>query len=74
MSSFKRGFANIPVIKKNLKGDKYYGYTPDWQNFLKCSEWAADSLPDSALVASRKAPMSFVYGNGKKFFPIYSVV
>ncbi|MCC6370919.1 MAG: hypothetical protein IT236_07945 [Bacteroidia bacterium] len=74
MSSFKRGFQNFPIVKKNLKGDMYYGYTPDWQNFLKGSEWCADNLPAEALVASRKAPMSFVYGKGKKFFPIYSVI
>lgn len=74
MSSFKRGFTNLPIVQKNLKGDKYYGYTPDWQNFLKCSEWCADSLPQESFVASRKAPMSFVYGKGKKFFPVYSVV
>jgi hypothetical protein len=74
ISSFKRGFKNIPVIQRNLKGDKYYGYTQDWQNFLKCSEWCADSLEAGSLVASRKAPMSFIYGKGKKFFPIYSVI
>lgn len=74
LSSFKRGMNNLPIVKKNLAGDKYYGYTPDWINFLKCSEWCADSLPESSFVASRKAPMSFVYGKGKKFFPIYSVI
>ena len=74
ISSFKRGVVNIPIVKKNLAGNIYYGYTPDWQNFLKCSEWCADSLPKNTLVASRKAPMSFVYGKGKKFFPIYSVI
>ena len=74
ISSFKRGFKNIPVIQKNLKGDKYFGYTQDWQNFLKCSEWCADSLKENSLVISRKAPMSFVYGKGKKFFPVYSVI
>ncbi|MBA4241389.1 MAG: hypothetical protein C0448_11725 [Sphingobacteriaceae bacterium] len=74
MSSFKRGTANLPIVKKNLAGNIYYGYTPDWQNFLKCSEWCADSLPKNSLVASRKAPMSFVYGKGKKFFPVYSVI
>lgn len=74
ISSFKRGFKNIPIIQKNIKGDKYFGYTQDWQNFLKCSEWCADSLGPNTLVASRKAPMSFVYGKGKKFFPIYSVI
>lgn len=74
LSSLKRGFVNLPIVQKNLKGDKYFGYTPDWKNFLKCSEWCADSLPKESLVASRKAPMSFVYGKGKKFFPIYSVI
>jgi hypothetical protein len=74
ISSFKRGTANLPIVKKNLAGNIYYGYTPDWQNFLKCSQWCADSLPANTLVASRKAPMSFVYGKGKKFFPIYSVI
>ncbi len=74
LSSFKRGFKNLPIVQKNLAGDKYFGYTPDWQNFLKCSEWCADSLPKKSLVASRKAPMSFVYGKGKKFFPVYSVI
>jgi len=74
MSSFKRGFKNIPIIQKNLKGDKYFGYTQDWQNFLRCSEWCADSLDPKSVVVSRKAPMSFVYGKGKKFFPVYSVI
>lgn len=74
MSSFKRGSKNLPIVQKNLKGDLYFGYTPDWQNFLKCSRWCADSLPSNSFVASRKAPMSFVYANGKKFFPVYSVI
>lgn len=74
LSSVKRGLPNIPIVQKNLKGDKYFGYTPDWQNYLRCSAWCADSLPKESLVACRKAPMSFVYGKGKKFFPIYSVI
>lgn len=74
LASVKRGAANIPIVKKNFAGNIFYGYTPDWQNFLKCSKWCADSLSQNTLVASRKAPMSFVYANGKKFFPIYSVI
>lgn len=73
-STIKRSSKNLPIVSKNLKGEKYYGYTPDWINFLKCSEWCADNLPANSLVASRKAPMSFIYGKGKKFFPIYSVI
>jgi hypothetical protein len=37
------------------------------------SEWAGTHLPDSALIACRKAPMSFIYGKGKSFYGIYSV-
>ncbi len=74
ISSFKRAAINYPIFQHALKGDIYYGYTPDWQNFLKCSAWCADSLPPSSFVASRKAPMSFVYAKGKRFFPIYSVI
>jgi hypothetical protein len=74
VSSVKRASVNIPIATKNLKGDIYEGYTPDWKNFLKCSRWCKDSLPENSLVVSRKAPMSFIYAKGKKFFPIYSVI
>jgi len=72
--TLKRTKKNIPIVKKNLiKGDKFEGYTDDYKNFLKLSEWCADSLPKGAFVASRKAPMSFVYGRGMEFYPIYKV-
>lgn len=64
---------NTKALKKNLAGDIYYGYTPDWENFLKMSRYCADSLPDSAQVLSRKPNMSFIYGNGKKFVGQYWV-
>ena len=64
---------NTVALKKNLNGDMYYGYTPDWENFLKMSKYCADSLPDSTQVLSRKPGMSFIYGNGKKFVSQYWV-
>lgn len=73
ISTTKRGIKNIPIVLKNLQGDIYYGYTPDWLNFLKASEWCGNNLPPNAYVASRKSPMSFIYGK-RKFFPIYSVI
>lgn len=73
ISSFKKSANNIPIVMKNLNGDKYFGYTPDWINFFKMSEWCSGNLSDTSLVASRKASMSFIYGNGKKFFPVYKV-
>lgn len=59
--------SKITAFKKNLSGDIYYGYTPDWENFLKMSKYCSDSLPDSSVVLSRKPAMSFLYGDGKKF-------
>jgi len=74
ISSTKKARKNLPVLSKNLKGEKYYGYTPDWVNYFKMSEWIGDNLSDSSLVACRKAPMSFIHSNGKPFFPVYKVV
>lgn len=74
ISSTRRAKINAPILSKSIKGDIYCGYTLDWVNFLKMSEWCGENLPDSALVVSRKAPMSFVYAKGKKFFPLYQVI
>jgi hypothetical protein len=62
---------NITSLKKNLGGDIYYGYTPDWENFLKMSKYCADSLPSGTQVLSRKPNMSFIYSNGKRFVGQY---
>lgn len=64
---------NIPALKKNLGGDIYYGYTPDWVNYLTLSKWCADSLPKDAFVMVRKPEMSFIASGGKKFYGVYAV-
>lgn len=69
--TLKKAEENSTTLRKNLAGDKYYGFTPDWENFLKMSEWVSKNIPDSIKVASRKPSMSFIYGNGREFFPIY---
>lgn len=73
ISSVKRAATNIPIAIDNLKGDKYKGYTQDWINFLKASEWCAQNLPDDVVIASRKEPMSYIYSGGREFYPIYRV-
>jgi len=64
---------NIAALKKNLSGDIYFGYTPDWENYLRLSKWCADSLPNDAYVMVRKPEMSFIASRGKKFYGIYQV-
>ena len=62
---------NVSALKKNLSGDIYYGYTPDWENFLKMSKYCADSLPSTVGKLSRKPNMSFIYSNGRSFVGQY---
>ncbi len=73
VTSVDKAKNNLPVLKENLAGDKYSGYNPDWINYLKLSEWCAYNLPPNSLVAVRKAPMSFIYAKGKRFYPVYNV-
>ncbi len=63
--------ANRKVLAENIKGNMYYGFTPDWQNYLKMSEWVGENIPDSVGVASRKPSMSFIYSKGHDFHGIY---
>ncbi len=62
---------NLPVLSKNLSGDKYYGFTEDWQNYIKLSEWCSTNLPKEAGISCRYPTMSFIYGNGREFSGIY---
>ena len=62
---------NQKVLAKNLSGNLYYGFTPDWQNYLLMSRWVGDNIPDTAVVASRKPSMSFIYSKGRDFYGIY---
>ncbi len=62
---------NQKVLSKNLSGNMYYGFTPDWQNYLLMSKWVGEHIPDTAVVASRKPSMSFIYSNGRDFYGMY---
>jgi hypothetical protein len=62
---------NQKVLSKNMSGNLYYGFTPDWQNFLLMSKWVGENIPDTAVVASRKPSMSFIYSNGRDFYGMY---
>ena len=57
---------NVPVLQENLFGNQLYGLTPDWQNFIRGSQWAAKNLDKNALIISRKPSISKVY-TGRDF-------
>jgi MFS family permease len=57
---------NLPVLQQNLLGDKLYGLTPDWANFIKGSQWVTENLDKDAVIVSRKPTLSKVY-TGRDF-------
>ncbi|MDR1581815.1 MAG: hypothetical protein LBS55_00905 [Prevotellaceae bacterium] len=63
---------HYPQLQKNLTGNKYYGFTPDWINYFLMSEWAAKNLPKDKVIVCRKASMSFIY-TGRSFHGISAV-
>ena len=71
--TFKNVSERFPIFLENIKGDATYGYTPDWQNYIKMTKWSAENFPnETKSIAVRKAPMSFIFSEGKEFYPIYS--
>ncbi|MBI9055917.1 MAG: hypothetical protein JEY96_19000 [Bacteroidales bacterium] len=64
--------ANNEYLKQNLAGNRFYGMTPDWINYIKMSEWAAKNVSDSFMIACRKPSVSFVYAK-RKFHGIYRI-
>lgn len=75
-ASFKQMLFNVkehaPSLQASLSGNKFYGMTPDWINYIKMSEWVADNIPEDEMVAARKPEISFVY-SGRGFYGIYNV-
>lgn len=63
---------NLPVLRENISGDPYYGYTPDWVNYLEMGKWVSKHIPADKVVAARKANPLSVYCNGRDFYGIYA--
>jgi hypothetical protein len=59
------------VLQKNIAGDKLYGLTPDWVNYIKIVQWANKNLPKESVVACRKPDIAFIYTQGKNHYGIF---
>lgn len=65
---------NRPVIEAYLNGDKYYDYTPDWQNYFRACEWIGENLEtDRGKIACRKPQIAAILSNMDVFHGIYKV-
>jgi hypothetical protein len=61
--------AQIPVLKHNFGGDKFYGYPTELENYLKLAEWTGRNLPQKEVIACNKPNIAQIYGN-RKFYGI----
>ncbi|MEZ5001655.1 MAG: hypothetical protein R2730_01355 [Chitinophagales bacterium] len=51
------------TLRKNLSGDKLYGFTDDWVNYIKTVQWAHENLEDYYIIC-RKPQIAFIYTEG----------
>ncbi len=71
----QKSYNNIDLdnLEKNIKGDIYAGFTPDYVSYLQMINFVKDSLPAESYVACRKPNIARIYANGKKFYGIYRI-
>ena len=74
-STFKRtsdrSVTTREVLERNMDGNMFYGFSPDWVHYLQMSQWAAENVADSLNIACRKPSISFIYTEGRKFTGIF---
>jgi len=71
ISTSKKIKHNLPIIYHNIKGDRYYGYSPDWKNYLLMSDWCAHNLSKTDKIACRKPSVSFLFTNCEQFYGVF---
>jgi hypothetical protein len=65
---------NYPVLKANLQGNEFYGYSQDWINYLNASRWIAQQYSkESTAVICRKPEFFQIYTGGYKAYGVYSI-
>ncbi len=67
---------DLLTLRKNLRGDDLYGYTPDFYNYLSLCREVGEKLQTeepNCYVACRKPEMARIYSGGKKFHGIYNI-
>lgn len=63
---------NWPVFLANIDSEPFYGYTPDWVNYLEMGQWIAKNMPKEKTIAARKPNSLTIYSAGRPFYGIYS--
>jgi hypothetical protein len=64
--------SNYVARQEYLKGNTFYGMTPDYQNYLSLARWTKEYIPADELVATRMPTVCWIY-TGREFHGIWSV-
>jgi hypothetical protein len=66
--------SNFPILRENLSGNQFAGFTEDWVNYLKASQWIGRNLAkDSTNVMCRKPELFQIYNGGFEAFGTYQI-
>jgi len=65
--SAKKIPTNLSNLSAYLKGDKYAGYSTDWQRYFETLTWIEENTEKDAIVVSRKPQFTYLLGQRKSF-------
>jgi len=65
---------NFPILRENLSGNQFAGFTEDWVNYLKASQWIGKNIPKAGTVVMCRKPELFqIYSNGFEAYGTYQI-
>jgi 4-amino-4-deoxy-L-arabinose transferase-like glycosyltransferase len=65
---------NYPILKANIAGNEFAGFSDDWINYFNASRWIKNNLPaDSTGVICRKAELFLLYAGNHNIYGIYRI-
>ncbi|MCW3788072.1 hypothetical protein [Plebeiibacterium sediminum] len=65
---------DLKTLSKNIQGDKFAGFTPDWVSYLKMVDYVESNLSkEDTYVACRKPNIARIYAKGRKFYGVYRI-
>jgi hypothetical protein len=65
---------NYPILKANLGGNEFAGFTEDWANYLRVSVWIKSQLPiQSTGIICRKPELFLLYAGSYNVYGAYKI-
>ncbi len=58
---YKKTYLSSSYIRKNIKQDKFVGFTDDWKNYFRCALWAKDHTKPSDVFIVRKPEFFYAF-------------